>query len=169
MSVPLATLNTLDRQAFIATLGHLFEQSPWIAADVWQARPFADRDALLRALLAVVQAASLEQQLALIKAHPDLAGKAAVAGTLTAASTHEQASAGLDRLTAEEFARFTALNSAYRERFGFPFIICVREHTRTSILQAFEERLTHERGQETRIALEEIARIARLRLDDTVT
>jgi OHCU decarboxylase len=113
-------------------------------------------------------AAPHNRQLALIRAHPDLAGKAAVAGELTAESTREQSSAGLDRLTPEEFARFTELNTAYRERFAFPFIICVREHTKASILGQFAERLGHSHDQEIAFALGEVAKIARLRLFDRV-
>jgi OHCU decarboxylase len=107
-------------------------------------------------------------KLALIRAHPDLAGKAAIAGDLTAESTREQASAGLDRLTPDEYATFIRLNTTYRERFEFPFIICVREHTKESILARFEERLAHDRDREIEAALTEIGKIARLRLLDTV-
>ena len=112
--------------------------------------------------------APIERKLALIRAHPDLAGRAAIAGELTAASTREQASAGLDRLSPEEYRRFHALNDAYRARFGFPFIIAVRENTRESILQSFEARLGNERDAEVRTALEEIGKIVRLRLADAV-
>jgi len=109
-----------------------------------------------------------ERQVALIQAHPDLAGKAAIAGELTAESAHEQSSAGLSRLAPEEFATFTRLNHAYRERFGFPFVICAREHNATSILEHFAARLEHTRTQEIDTALGEIAKIARLRLLDVV-
>jgi OHCU decarboxylase len=109
-----------------------------------------------------------QARLALIHAHPDLAGRAAIAGVLTPESSREQASARLDRLTAEEYARFQQLNSAYRERFGFPFIICVREHTLASILEQFERRLNHDRAAEMTTALTEIGKIASLRLHDTV-
>jgi 2-oxo-4-hydroxy-4-carboxy-5-ureidoimidazoline decarboxylase len=161
-------LNALDRAQFVARLGHLFEASPWIAAAAWDARPFGSLGALHQALLAVVAAAPVERKLALIRAHPDLAGRAAVAGELTPDSTREQASAGLDRLSAEEFARFTRLNGAYREQFGFPFVICVREHDRHSILGEFERRLQNARDAEVDTALAEIGKIARLRLLDAV-
>ncbi len=112
--------------------------------------------------------APLEQQVALIQAHPDLVGRAALAGTLTPASTNEQASAGLDRLSAEEIAAFARYNQAYRERFGFPFVICARENKKESILVGFATRLQHSRDQEIGIALGEIAKICWLRLQDTI-
>lgn len=164
----IAKLNTIDQSQFVAALGPTFEQSPWIAAEAWQSRPFADLRQLHAAMCAVMRAASTEQQIALIRAHPDLAGKAAIAGALTAESTREQASAGLDRLTPDEFADFTRLNHAYRDRFGFPFVICVREQTKTTILANFVTRLAHSEGQEIAAALDEIGKIAWLRLRDAV-
>ncbi len=157
--------NLLDRDAFVALLGGIFEHSPWIAAGAWDARPFADVDDLHRAMFAVVGAASEDRRLALLQAHPDLAGKLARGGALTAASTAEQASAGLDRLSDDEYERFTALNDAYQARFGFPFIIAVRENTKATILEAFERRLGHDRPAEFAAALAEVAKIARFRLD----
>jgi len=157
-----------DREAFVATYGPLFEHSPWVAEDAWSDRPFADADELFEALRAAMYAAPREKQLALIRAHPDLAGKAAIEGTLTHSSTREQASAGLDRLTPDEFEAFTRTNTAYRERFGFPFVICVREHTKESILRVAAERLEHTRDEEVRVALEEVAKIARLRMKDVL-
>jgi OHCU decarboxylase len=166
--LPLDLINTLDQDQFVAALGGLFEHSPWVAAGTWQARPFASRTALHTALCHVMYAAPAAQQLDLIRAHPDLGGKAAIAKTLTAASAGEQASAGLDRLSPDEFARFTALNNAYRDRFGFPFIICVREHTKYSILDHFVVRLSHTPDEEIHTALGEIAKIANIRLHDLV-
>jgi OHCU decarboxylase len=166
--ITLAAINDLDQSAFVATLGPLFEGSPWIAAETWPARPFASRDALHQALCATMYAAPLERKLALIRAHPDLAGKAAIAGELTPESASEQSSAGLNRLSPEEFATFTRLNQAYGETFGFPFVICVRENTKDSILASFSVRLLHPRDQEVETALGEIAKIARLRLLDAV-
>lgn len=162
----LATLNTMDRAAFSTALGFVFEGPPWIVAESWDARPFADLPTLHRALCATMLAAPEAQQVALLQAHPDLAGKAAIAGELTAESTREQASAGLDRLTVEEFERFTRLNHAYSERFGFPFVICVREHDKHGILEAFETRLANTREQELAAALGEVGKIARLRLEE---
>jgi len=164
MHPSLPTLNAADRDAFVATVGHAFERSPWIAAETWERRPFATVDDLHRAMAATMWDAPAPRKLALIEAHPDLAGKAAIAGDLTTDSANEQASAGIDRLSPEEFATFTRLNAAYRDRFGFPFIICVREHDKGSILTAFEARLAHERDAEIDAALAEIAEIARLRL-----
>jgi OHCU decarboxylase len=159
-------VNELGREAFIERFGPLFEHSPWVAADAWSDRPFADEDELFEALLSAMYSAPLERKLALIRAHPDLAGRAAIEGTLTRSSETEQASAGLDRLTPDEYEAFTRLNGAYRERFGFPFVVCVREHTKESILRVAAERLEHTRDEEVRVALEEIAKIARLRLED---
>jgi OHCU decarboxylase len=158
-------INALDRDAFVASLGGVFEHSPWVAEAAWERRPFATVDDLHAAMCAAVEEAPRERQLALIRAHPDLAGKAAIEGTLTADSRREQSSAGLDRLTPEEHAAFTELNGAYRERFGFPFVICVREHDKQSILAAARERLGHDPDEEVRTALAEIAKIARLRLE----
>lgn len=141
----------------------LFEHSPWVEARA-DARPASgDRWA---DLMAVMHDATADEQLALIRAHPELAGKAAIDRTLTQASAAEQASAGLDRLTPDEFQRFHALNAAYRDRFGFPFIICVRLTDKAGILAAMERRLSHERDTEIATALEQIGEIVRLRLKD---
>ena len=160
----LADLNTAPAESFIETLGGIFEHSPWVAEAVAPARPFASLEALHTAMVAAVDAAEEAQKLALLRAHPDLAGKLARAGALTDASTAEQASAGLDRLSEEEFQRFTAFNIAYTEKFGFPFIIAVRENTKASILAAFGRRITNSREAEFSTALAEVAKIARLRL-----
>jgi 2-oxo-4-hydroxy-4-carboxy-5-ureidoimidazoline decarboxylase len=141
----------------------LFEHSPWIEARADARLSSGDRHA---DLMAVVHAATPKEQLALIRAHPELAGKAAIDGSLTEASAAEQASAGLDRLTAEEFARFHALNTAYRQRFGFPFIICVRLTNKAGILAAMDTRLTHDHDTEIATAIAEIGKIVRLRLED---
>ena len=141
----------------------LFEHSPWVEARA-DARPSSgDRHA---DLMAVVAAASADERLALIRAHPELAGKAATEGTLTQASAAEQASAGLDRLTPDEFARFHDLNARYRERFGFPFIICVRLTDKAGILAAKAARLDHDADTEVATAIDEIGKITRLRLED---
>jgi OHCU decarboxylase len=155
-----------DRDAFVARYGPLFEHSPWIAEEAWEDGPFDSPDALHAAMVAVVARAPDERRLALIRAHPDLAGRAAIAGELTADSTREQASAGLDRLTPDEYAELTAVNTAYRDRFGFPFVICAREHDKASILAAARDRLANEEDTEVEVALGEIAKIARLRLED---
>lgn len=141
----------------------LFEHSPWVEARADARASSGDRHA---DLMAVVREASPEDQLALIRAHPELAGKAAIDGRLTDASAAEQASAGLDRLTPEEFDRFHALNAAYRERFGFPFIICVRLTNKAVILAAIEARLGNDREEEIANAIDQIGEIVRLRLED---
>jgi 2-oxo-4-hydroxy-4-carboxy-5-ureidoimidazoline decarboxylase len=141
----------------------LFEHSPWVEQRADALPSSGDRHA---DLMAVVHGASPEEQLALIRAHPELAGKAAIDRTLTDASAAEQASAGLDRLTPEEFERFHALNAAYRGRFGFPFIICVRLTDKAGILAAMSARLENEREAEVATALAQIGEIVRLRLED---
>ncbi len=141
----------------------LFEHSPWVEARADAQGSSGDRHA---DLMAVVHAASAEEQLALIRAHPELAGKAAIDRTLTAASAAEQASAGLDRLTEDEFARFHALNAAYRARIDFPFIICVRLTDKAGILAAMEARLANDRETEIATAIAQIGEIVRFRLED---
>jgi 2-oxo-4-hydroxy-4-carboxy-5-ureidoimidazoline decarboxylase len=141
----------------------LFEHSPWVEARADALPTSGNRHA---DLMAVVHAASPEEQLALIRAHPELAGKAAIDKTLTQASAAEQASAGLDRLTPDEYARFHALNAAYRARFDMPFIICVRLTDKAGILAAMETRLANDRDAEIQIALAQIGEIVRLRLAD---
>ena len=158
-------LNVLDRAAFLALAGPVFEHSPWVAERAWAARPFDGVDGLHRAMMQVVAAAPAGEQLALLRAHPDLAGKAARAGTMTADSIQEQAGVGLDRMSDSEYARFDRLNTAYRDKFGFPFIVAVRRHTRESILAAYETRLAHDRDTEVKAALTEVGLITRFRLD----
>lgn len=164
----LSTLNTLSPSAFVQTLGAIFEHSPWVADGAYHARPFASVEALHAAMVEVVDRAGLEPQLALIRAHPDLAGKAALAGELTVESTSEQKGAGLDRLSPTEYAEFHRLNDAYKAKFGFPFIIAVRGHDKHSILAAFETRLLNAPESERSEALRQIARIAGFRLADLI-
>ena len=166
--VSLARLNAADETAFAAALGDIFEHSPWVAERAAGQRPFPDVRALLAAMIAAVRAASAEEQLALLRAHPDLAGKAARAGTLTRDSASEQASAGLDQLSEREHQSFQALNANYRKAFDLPFIICVRRHTKDSILRQFHRRLENAKSAETETALEEVYRIAALRLDQRI-
>jgi len=164
----LEEVNRLGPEEFVSRFGRVFEGSPWVAERAWEARPFGGLSGLHGAMVEAVSGAPEEQQMSLILAHPDLAGKAAIAGELTPESTREQASAGLDSLTPGEYEAFTSLNAGYREKFGFPMIVCVREHTKESILQQAEARMEHSRAEEVEVALEEIAKIARLRLDDLV-
>ena len=162
--VTLEALNRASRDELEHALGGVFEHSPWIAARALEARPFASVEALHAAMVAVVRRASRDEQLALLGAHPDLAGRAARAGALTNASAAEQSSAGLDRLDDQEYERFGRLNAAYREKFGFPFIIAVRRHDKKQILAAFETRLGNTASQELETALSQVFEIARLRL-----
>lgn len=164
----LEQVNSLDATQFVARLGWLFEGSPWIAAEAWPARPFSSLNDLHIALCDVMYNAPPEKQVALIRAHPDLVGRAALAGTLTPESTSEQAAAGLDSLSPEEVEAFTRLNRAYRDKFGFPFVICARENKKGSILAGFEVRLGNTREEEIAAALREISQIAHLRLRDAV-
>ncbi|MHB8433378.1 MAG: 2-oxo-4-hydroxy-4-carboxy-5-ureidoimidazoline decarboxylase [Candidatus Tyrphobacter sp.] len=168
MAVTIAQLNAADRAAFVAAVGFTFEGSPWIAQEAWSRRPFANAQALLAAMLAAVAAAPEERRVALICAHPDLGGHMSRRGRLTVQSLQEQAAAGLAASTPAEMVRFDELNGAYRERFGFPFVICAREHTKGAIFAALERRLGNDRATEIASALEEIGKIARLRLLDAV-
>ena len=166
MHTPLPELNNLDRPGFTRAVGPVFERSPWIAESTWPQRPFDSVQQLHAALCETVRAASPEQKLALIRAHPDLVGRAALAGTLTRESTGEQARAGLNALSTEEIAWFQKQNAAYRAKFGFPFVICARLNKKEAILAGFEKRLQNSPEQEIETALEEIFKIAELRLRD---
>ena len=150
-----------DRDTFVATYGRLFEHSPWVAEDAYAKGPFADDEAVYAALRDAMYEAPRERQLALIRAHPDLAGKVA----MTSESREEQAGAGLDRLTPGEYEAFMRANATYRERFGIPFVICVGEHDKASILAAAQERAGNDPDTEIETALREVAKIARLRLE----
>lgn len=161
-------VNGLERAAFLARFGHVFEHSPWVMEGAWDRRPFADQAALLSAMAASVEAASEDAQLALLRAHPDLAGKAARAGDLTEDSRKEQAGAGLDRLSEEEFTRFHAMNEAYKARFGFPFIVAVKGLTKGDILAAYAARLENSRAAELETALAQVLRIAGFRVADAL-
>ncbi len=164
----LRALNAMDRESFARALGSVFEGPPWIVGQVWEARPFASVEDLHRVLCDVMYAAPVERQVALLRAHPDLVGRAALAGTLSRVSTGEQAAAGLDRLSPDEIATFQRYNAAYAERFGFPFVICVRENKKESILAGLATRLRNTREQEIATGLGEVAKIAALRLRDVV-
>ncbi len=156
----------MDTHDFIARYGSIYEHSPWVAEQVSTLGGDIEDSSVLAALMAdCVDNAAVEQQLELIRAHPDLAGKAQVAGELTQASTVEQASAGLDQCSPQEFTRFQELNDAYWEKFGFPFVMAVRGQDRVAILEAFGQRLGNDHDLEFETALIEIHKIARLRLD----
>jgi 2-oxo-4-hydroxy-4-carboxy-5-ureidoimidazoline decarboxylase len=165
----LAELNACSRDDFVAALANIFEYSPWIAEQVASSRPFAGVGPLFEAMKAAVDRAPSELRLALIKAHPDLANKTQRAAGLTAESNAEQNSVGLDRLSDAEYEAFERVNNAYRSKFGFPYIVCVRRHSKDSILRDFERRLPNDARTETQKSIEEICRIAALRLDQLVT
>ena len=159
------TLSAAPKKEFVATLGGIFEHTRWIAERAYERRPFASVDALHAAMLGVLAAAPREAKLALICAHPELAGKEAAAGTMTADSVGEQAAAGLDRCSPDELARLRAGNAAYREKFGFPFVMAVKARSRQEILATLAERTGNTREAEFARCLDEIGKIARLRLD----
>ena len=162
--ISMATVNALPREAFVARLGGIYEHSPWVAEGAWDARPFADLDSLHGAMQAVVRAAPAARQQALIDAHPELLGRLEAA-LLTESSRAEQAAAGLDRCTAGEKARMRELNARYRAKFGFPFVVAVRGLDWAGIIARMERRLANDRDTERATALDEIGRIARLRLE----
>ena len=167
----LLSIDDLNRMAvsdFTTRFGDVAEHSPWVAESAAGARPFADRDAVADAFAAALRGAARDEQLAVLRAHPDLAGRAAVSGDLTEDSRREQAGAGLDRLTPEEFDRFTALNAAYKERFAIPFIFAVKGATAAMILAAFEERIANGREVEVENAIDNVCRIMRFRIGDRV-
>ncbi len=160
MGYSIAEINQMNQATFITTLGAIFENTPEIAEKTWHHRPFVDITDLHQKMINTMNAMTPAAKLALIQAHPDLGSKVKMA----AASVQEQSSAGLDRLTPEEFEHFQALNQQYRDRFNFPFIIAVKNHTKTTILEAFIQRLAHPKDLEMQQALTEIAEIARFRL-----
>ncbi len=168
MLLSIGDLNRMVVSDFTARFADVAEHSPWIAERAAGARPFADRDGVVEAFAAALRGAARDEQLAVLRAHPDLAGRAAVIGALTEASRREQAGASLDRLTPEEFERFTALNTAYKERFGIPFIFAVKGATKEMILAAFEERRANRREVELENATDNVCRIMRFRIEDRV-
>jgi 2-oxo-4-hydroxy-4-carboxy-5-ureidoimidazoline decarboxylase len=163
--VTIAELNALDRDAFVAQIGWACEHSPWVAERAWSGRPFASRDELHAAMVKAMRTATRDEQLALLRAHPDLGAKI----SMSAASSGEQAGVGLDRLPPESLDRLLLLNREYRARFGFPFLFAVKGSTPQQILTALQERLPRDQETEFEEALQQVARIARFRLDDVIT
>ena len=162
----LSEVNAMDREQFVAALGWIFEDSPWVARRAWDSRPFASRpfaslDALHQAMTQQVESAAREEQLALLRAHPDLGARA----RMSAASTREQGGAGLDQLTPEEFAELTALNQTYRDKFGFPFLFAVKGSGKSAIMEALRRRASADAEQELAEALSQVCRIAWFRLE----
>lgn len=170
MHIPLTELNRMPSGQFVETLANVFEHSPWVAERVVAVRTFSDGAALHAAMTAAVAAASRAEQLALIRAHPELAGREAIAGSLTADSTSEQGRLGLTSLSRAEFDRITELNGQYRNRFGFPCIIALALHSdRESVFRAFESRLGNDPEREIATALEQIGHITRARLEKLIS
>jgi len=157
-------VNRVDRTGFVAALGGIFEQSPWVAEHAFAARPFASVDDLHTAMVAAVRGASDAQQLTLVRAHPELAGKAAIRNELTADSAQEQTAAGLGACSTSEFAQLTELNARYNAKFGFPFILAVKGYDRAGIIAEFTRRVEHDRPTELAECLQQIATITRFRL-----
>ncbi len=169
MMLTLEALNRMSPQDFASAVGDTFELAPWVAESAAARRPFQTVTGLHEAMMGAVRAAPRERQAEFLRGHPDLAGKAARAGAMTDDSKREQASVGLDSLSEEEFTRFHRLNDAYKAKFGFPFIVCVRRHTQESILAQFERRLGHDQATEFAAALREVFFITRLRIAGKVT
>jgi len=165
---PMAELNALGVEDFVRVIGPVFEHSFWIARETSVQRPFAGISELLQSLCETVCQAANEQKLGLIRAHPDLVGRAALSGTLTQSSTNEQAAAGLNKLTPEEVTLFQKQNEAYRKKFDFPFVICARLNKKEAIIEGFSQRLQNSREEEIQAALHEIFKIAELRLRDLI-
>jgi 2-oxo-4-hydroxy-4-carboxy-5-ureidoimidazoline decarboxylase len=165
LTLDLAAVNEMQRVDFVAALGSTFEHSPWVAEAAWAARPFDSIDDLHAAMMDVVGRAPTESKLAFLRAHPELAGKEAQAGTMTRDSVGEQASAGLDALTRDEVTDLRALNAGYRARHGFPFIIAVRRYGKAGIFEQLRRRMANDTSVELDEALRQIATITRLRLE----
>ena len=161
-------LNRMTAEVFADAFGDVAEHSPWVAQQAAKSRPFMDREDLIKTFSTVLRGADTDDQLALLRAHPDLAGTALFAGTMTENSRNEQASAGLDRLMVEEFQRFTELNNAYVARFAFPFIFAVKGATKDMILASFESRIGNDRETEFANSLDNVCRIFRYRLEELV-
>lgn len=161
----MAAINAMDHDVFVQKFGGIFEKSPWVADKAWEKRPFASVDGMHTAMVEVVKYAPLPQQLALLQAHPDLAGKEAQAGAMTASSVSEQASAGLNALSKAEMTQISDYNAAYKAKFGFPFIIAVRMHTKEGIFFDFKRRLLNDTQTEYANDLQNVYAITRLRLE----
>jgi len=164
----LDTINQMGRGEFVGYLGRVFENSPWVASQAWQCRPFADVSALHAAMLDIIHRQDLPSREAFLRAHPDLAGREAKQGVMTEESTVEQGTAGLDRLAPGEVAGIDDLNRRYRARHGFPFIVCVRHYTKAGIFAEFRHRLDRDSDTEREEALRQIGNISRYRLDALV-
>jgi OHCU decarboxylase len=161
-------VNAMSPTEFVAAFGNVAEHTPWVAERAARTRPFRDRRAMIDAFAEEVHQASPAEKLALLRAHPDLAGRAAIAGEVAEDSRREQAGAGLDRLTEAEFARFSRINDAYRSKFGFPFILAVKGATKDRILESYAERIDRDPDAELAMAISEVVKIIGLRLEERV-
>lgn len=168
MPLAIATINALSREEFVRSLGGVFEHSPWVAEAAFAKRPFADVAGLHDAMLGAVRDAPFARQLAFLRGHPELAGRAMVAGALTADSSNEQTRSGLTQCSPEEFAKLQELNAAYGKRFGWPFILAVKHLDRATIIRTFGERLAANAADEFEECMANIGKITRWRLDDLV-
>jgi 2-oxo-4-hydroxy-4-carboxy-5-ureidoimidazoline decarboxylase len=168
METSLETLNNMDEESFTRTLGDVFEHSPWIARQAHKYRPFENVTALHKTMVNIVKNASAKDQADLLCAHPELAGRELQEGDLTSSSSEEQSSAGLDALTSAELELVSKLNADYRRKFGFPFIIAVRNHTKESIFSEWKKRLTDDENTEFQTCLEQVYQIGRIRLDSLI-
>jgi len=164
MKIALDVMNQMDKQTMVEKLGWIFEHSPWIIEQAWEARPFPSREQLMRQCRQIVERSELSRQLELICAHPDLAGRL----KMTEASVQEQQGAGLDQLTSEEYEAFQSCNQAYKDKFGIPFILAVRGHDKQSILYNLRQRIDGDKEVERQVALAEIFKIAQLRMEDLI-
>ena len=158
-------INGMSRPEFVERFGAIFEKSPWVAEGAWDARPFTSLDDLHQKMVAVVKYATIDRQLSLLRSHPDLAGKEAQAGAMTASSVAEQASAGLNALSRDEVERLAGYNAEYKRKFGFPFLIAVRNHTKEGIFSLFKQRIGNDTVTELGNDLQQVYTITRLRLD----
>lgn len=163
-TIAIIAINQLDKAAFVETLGWVFEDSPWVAERAWESRPFADLATLHQVMQEQVVSATRDEQLQLLRAHPDLGARA----VMSSASTTEQSGAGLDQLTADEFSRLHSANTAYRTKFGFPFLFAVKGSTKYAILESIESRVRFEWEDEFQTALQQVFRIVGFRLRDLV-
>ena len=166
MAITIEQINAWPREQFVARLGGIFEHSAWVAESAWQSRPFNDIGKLHDAMVTAVRAASHARQLDFLRAHPELAGKAMIDQSLTAESSNEQTRSGLTQCTPEEFARLQELNAAYKNKFGWPFILAVKHLDRPTIIRTFAERLNLPAADEFENCMANIEKITRWRLDD---
>jgi OHCU decarboxylase len=167
--IDMTSINAMDQAAFVEKFGGIFEKSPWVAEMAWEKRPFANVDILHATMVSVVKFSPLPKQLALLQSHPDLAGKEAKAGAMTSSSASEQASAGLNALSKPELEKISDFNAAYKQKFGFPFIIAVRMHTKEGIFFDFTQRLANDTQTEYQNDLQNVYAITRLRLAAMLT